>query len=169
MVGHIFNMTSRQFFPSCWNQVLQASGQSTHLLTSHRLLAGWRRCSSLGISEERVGCSVAGISIHNGSCSDLILTEIPQPHMFVCACLRLLSQCRLVQIWCNTGSKVQYVISENTELSILILNTFLSTSENAWEYCTMIIEPEVTGLLVDQILHCLQSENRSLDWTSHVL
>ena len=46
-----------------WNRLIQAPGQSTHVLTSHGLLVGWRRCSDSshirGATGPQCGCLVA--------------------------------------------------------------------------------------------------------------
>lgn len=112
--------------PSVWNRLIQAFGQSTHVLTSHGLLVGWRRCSGASHIKGANGPQslwLPGSAVHNGSCSE---PHIPRPQIaLVCVCLCtylcLHQRFHARHVWCNSGSRDQYVISENT------LPVFVST------------------------------------------
>lgn len=107
--------------PLCETDSFRARGQSTHVLTSRGLVVGWRRCAD---SSHIRGGEWAPVSVAAVQTSRPTTTNSTRVRACVrmcvhvcvsaCTCLRLHQRSHARHIWCNSGSRDQYVISENT-------------------------------------------------------
>ena len=151
-----------------WNRLIQAPGQSTHVLTSHGLLVGWRRCSDSSHIRGATGPQsvwLPGSPVHNGSCSDLTSHNREQdPCVCVCVCV-CVCECTCARV-CACINFLMPDISDATAdqgISMSFLRILCPIRiHSLWKRhkCGM-IEPDVTRLAAVHSRYCLL---RQVQW-----